>query len=190
MDGNATAETGMSTDRPTTKLGYDEYVLFPNDGKRHEVINGDHFRNPAPGTYHQTISKRLFLALCAGIESRNFGEVFFAPCDVQLGEHVIVQPDLIVVLNDSAARITPSRVIGAPDMLIEVLSPSTAQNDRTLKKAVYERSGVREYWVVDPDEHAVTQLVAEKGKFAEREHGDTIQLDLVPDLSVSLDSIW
>lgn len=180
----------MSTDRPITKLGYSEYVLFPNDGKRHEVINGDHFMNPAPGTYHQTISKRLYLALDSGIEREGLGEVFYAPCDVQLGEHDIVQPDLLVVLNNSAARITPSRVIGAPDLLIEILSPSTASNDRTLKRSVYERSGVREYWVVDPDGHSITQLTEVDGKYVEQQRNKEIHVAIVPQLKISLESIW
>jgi Uma2 family endonuclease len=131
------------TKKPDLKLGYAEYVLYPNDGMRHEIIDGDHYMNPAPSTYHQTISKRLQYHLYSKIELAGLGLVFNAPVDVQLSNHDIVQPDLVVLLKGTRARVTPAKINGAPDLLVEILSPSTAANDQHLKRKVYERAGVR-----------------------------------------------
>ena len=155
------------TKKPDLKLGYAEYVLYPDDGKRHEIIDGDHYMNPAPSTYHQTISKRLQYHLYVRIELAGLGLVFNAPVDVQLGDHDIVQPDLVVLLKHTQARVTPTKISGTPDLLVEIVSPSTADNDRHLKRRVYERSGATEYWIVDPAEPSVTQLVLREGSYAE-----------------------
>ena len=159
------------TKRPDLKLGYAEYVLYPDDGKRHEIIDGDHYMNPAPSTYHQTVSKRLQHHLYTKIELAGLGAVFYAPIDVQLSDHDIVQPDLVVLLKSTKAHVTPTKINGAPDLLIEILSPSTADNDRHLKRRVYERSGVTEYWIVDPAEPSVTQLALRDAAYEEIAHG-------------------
>jgi len=179
-----------ATKKPDLKLGYAEYVLFPDDGKRHEIIDGDHYTNPAPSTYHQTISKRLQHHLYTKIELDGLGLIFSAPIDVQLSDHDIVQPDLVVLLKDTKARVTPTKINGAPDLLVEILSPSTADNDRHLKRRVYERSGTAEYWIVDPAEPSVTQLVLRDGVSVETSHGDELRLAILPEVAFSLAEIW
>ena len=179
-----------TTNNPKVKLGYDDYVLFPDDRNRHEIIDGDHFKNPAPNTYHQTVSKRIQYVLYSEIELRDSGVVFSAPVDVQLGAHDIVQPDLVVVLSDSAARVTPSEILGAPDLLIEILSPSTAKSDCELKRRIYERSGVREYWIVDPDSHTVRQLVLKNEGFVEQSVSDDVEMAVLPQVKVAFSSVW
>ena len=105
----------MSTEfKSPVKLGYEEYVLFPNDGKRHEIIDGQHYMNPSPSTGHQSASKHLQYQLYQKIELAGLGVIFDAPTDVQLSDHDIVEPDLIVLREPSSAKITPSRIIGPP----------------------------------------------------------------------------
>jgi Uma2 family endonuclease len=96
------------------KLGYREYVCFPADGRRHEVIDGEHVVNPAPNTYHQTLSRRIQFQLYTQIELRGLGAVFDAPTDLQLSDVDIVQPDLIVILNRKRTIITPTKIKGVP----------------------------------------------------------------------------
>ena len=178
------------TKKPDLRLGYAEYVLFPDDGKRHEIVDGDHYMNPAPSTYHQTVSKRLQHHLYTKIELATLGLVFNAPIDVQLSSHDIVQPDLVVLLNDTKARVTPAKINGAPDLLVEIQSPSTADNDRHLKRRIYERSGVTEYWIVEVDEPSVTQLVLRGGVYVEVSHGDQLRLEVLPEVVIPLPEIW
>jgi len=182
----------MTTSKdPRLKLGYAEYVLFPDDGKRHEIIDGDHYMNPAPSTYHQTVSKRLQYFLYTRIELAGHGLAFNAPIDVQLGPHDIVQPDLVVLLKDTKARITPAKIIGPPDLIVEILSPSTTENDMSLKRRLYERCGVREYWIVDPEANQVTQLRLEQGVYAEQPPVESVlRLVVLPALEISLDQVW
>ena len=175
---------------PPAKLGYREYCCFPDDGRRHEIIDGDHYVNPAPSTYHQTVSRRLQHQLYTQIELTGRGVVYNAPVDVQLTDHDIVQPDLVVVLTSRMQMITPTKIKGVPDLLVEILSPSTASNDATLKKQLYERVGVAEYWIVDPDNHTVEQLVLADGRYEQRPAADAIPLSILEGVAVRLADVW
>ena len=112
------------------KLGYAQYLTFPDDGNRHEIINGEHYMNAAPSTYHQTVSRRIQFQLYTQIELRGLGAVYDAPVDVQLSDNDIVQPDLVVVLNANRSIIIPAKIVGVPDMIVEIISPSSSENDR------------------------------------------------------------
>jgi len=114
--------------KPLPRLGYREYCSFPVDGLRHEIIDGSHFMTPAPSTRHQTVSKRLQYQIYTRVELAGLGVVFTAPVDVQLSDHDIVQPDLVVVLAEHSERITPTKLNGPPDLIVEILSPSTARS--------------------------------------------------------------
>jgi Uma2 family endonuclease len=175
---------------PPAKLGYREYCCFPDDGRRHEIIDGDHYVNPAPSTYHQTVSRRLQHQLYTQIELTGRGVVYNAPVDVQLTDHDIIQPDLVVVLTSRMQMITPTKIKGVPDLLVEILSPSTASNDATLKKQLYERVGVAEYWIVDPDNHTVEQLVLADGRYERRPAADAIPLSILEGVAVRLADVW
>jgi Uma2 family endonuclease len=175
---------------PPAKLGYREYCCFPDDGRRHEIIDGDHYVNPAPSTYHQTVSRRRQHQLYTQIELTGRGVVYNAPVDVQLTDHDIVQPDLVVVLTSRMQMITPTKIKGVPDLLVEILSPSTASNDATLKKQLYERVGVAEYWIVDPDNHTVEQLVLADGRYERRPAADAIPLSILEGVAVRLADVW
>ncbi|MEZ6135590.1 MAG: Uma2 family endonuclease [Pirellulaceae bacterium] len=181
----------MSTAKPTLKFTYQHYVLFPNDGNRHEIIDGDHYMNPAPSTYHQTVSKRLQYFLYSEIELNNRGLVFNAPVDLQLGPHDIVQPDLVVVLKESSAKVMPSKIIGPPDLVVEILSPSTEANDTTLKRQLYERTGVAEYWIFDPQAQSVVQFVLADGVYRTMPvPTKEISIHGSPEVIIQLDRIW
>lgn len=181
----------MSTEpHSKTQLGYAEYVCFPDDGKRHEIIEGEHYMNPAPSTNHQTVSRRIQFSLYSQIELKELGQVFNAPVDLQLNEHNIVQPDIVIVLEAKRQIITPTKIKGIPDLIIEILSPTSTKNDCVLKRQVYETAGVPEYWIVDPIEHEVQQLVLASGKYVPREHGDTIILTVLKNVSVNLNEVW
>ncbi len=173
-----------------TKLGYDDYAAIAADGQRHEIIDGEHYVNPAPNLYHQTVSKRLQYQLYTKIELAGLGTLYDAPCDVQLSDHDIVQPDLLVVLAPRRRILTPSRVMGAPDLLVEILSPSTVDLDRSLKRRLYERCGVREYWIVDPFDYAIEQLVLVGKKYLSQTVRDELRAEFIEDLVIDLRQVW
>jgi Uma2 family endonuclease len=133
------------------KLTYDDFLLFPDDGKRHELIDGEHYVTPSPNTRHQRISGRLYLLIGNWLAEHPVGELFYAPFDVVFSNFDVVEPDLLYMSNARAAEIlTAKHVSGVPELVIEIGSPGTRKRDETLKRRLYERTGVTEYWVVDP----------------------------------------
>lgn len=172
------------------KLTYADYVQIPEDSCQHEVIDGAHYVNPAPNLYHQTISRRLQFILYSQIELTELGLVFNAPCDVHLTEHDILQPDLIVVLSKRKHILTPTRIKGTPDLVVEILSPSTESRDRELKRQRYQAAGVPEYWIVDPVEHTVDQLVLHDGVYQNQLRTDVLQPTVLGNITVKLDEVW
>ncbi|MEE8440153.1 MAG: Uma2 family endonuclease [Spirochaetia bacterium] len=134
------------------KLTYDDLRLIPEDDPfRHEVLDGVHVASPSPVYRHQTISRRIQFQLYEQIELAGLGQVVNAPMDIELGTHDVVEPDVFVILEDNEQIITETHVRGAPDLIIEILSPSTSGRDLGIKKERYEFFGVPEYWVVDPE---------------------------------------
>lgn len=141
----------MSTQPRSTKLTYEDYLLFPDDGKRHELIHGDHSMTPAPSTKHQRISRNLVIAMGAFIRQHALGELFDAPCDVILSDEDVVQPDVLFVTSARKGIVTDDNIKGAPDLVVEILSDATRKKDEVTKRKLYERFGVSEYWIVDPE---------------------------------------
>lgn len=140
----------MPTTQSNRRLNYDDFLLFPDDGKRHEIIDGVHYVTPSPTLSHQELVGRLYLSLGSFVEDRpERGRVILAPFDVVFSFHDIVEPDLVFVGPDQYEILTDKNIQGTPAMVIEVLSPSTRRRDRGVKLRLYERTGVREYWVVD-----------------------------------------
>lgn len=147
----------------TTTLTYHDYMLLPDDGKRYEIIEGDLCLTPAPATRHQIIVGRLIHLLLSYLETHPVGTVLTAPCDVLLSDTDIVQPDVLYVRNNSKAHVTEHNVQGPPDVVVEILSPGTAARDRDLKLKRYERFGVQEYWLVDPNYNTFEILALNAG---------------------------
>jgi Uma2 family endonuclease len=132
------------------KMTYADYARIPADGHRHEVIGGEEIMTPAPDVPHQRTSRKLERLLDEHVIARQLGEVFDAPIDVVLSPEDVVQPDIVFIAKEHSGRITQKNIQGAPDLVIEILSPSTAAVDRGAKLALYERAEVSEYWLVDP----------------------------------------
>ncbi len=141
---------------PLPSITWQDVQQMPDDGNRYEAIEGDLYMTPAPTTLHQRVSKRLQYALDRILERPGLGEVFVAPYGVEFpatGEGV--QPDIVFVSRERCEIIAEAGIVGAPDLVVEILSPSTAGRDRTIKLRLYERHGVREYWIVDTEENAI-----------------------------------
>jgi Uma2 family endonuclease len=151
----------------TTKLTYQDYLQLPDDGKTHEIIDGDHYMSPAPETDHQTVSRWIQFQLFEQIEKAGTGRVFDAPTDVELTETDVVQPDLVIVAYARREIITRRRILGIPDLLVEVLSPGRPEHDTDLKLHLYQRCAVPEYWIANP-EHRTLECyrMTESGHFA------------------------
>jgi len=142
----------MRLSSPGVKLTYDDFVLFPDDGKRHELIDGEHYVTPSPNRKHQKISGNLFLLIGTWLEQHPIGQIYFAPFDVIFTMFDVVEPDLLYMSNERAAEVlTDANVRGAPELVIEIGSEGTRRRDETIKRRLYERAGVSEYWVVDPE---------------------------------------
>jgi Uma2 family endonuclease len=180
---------------PRLKLTYDDYLLFPDDGKRHELIDGEHYVTPSPNLRHQAISGRLHLLIGTWLRDHPTGHIYFAPLDVIFSRVDVVEPDLLYVSNERAAEILGEYVTGAPDIVIEIGSPSTRRRDETIKRNLYEGSGVAEYWVVDP-EIDVIRVYRRSGERFDRpvelsaEAGDVLTTPLLPGLEMPLGRVF
>lgn len=146
---------------------YESYAAIPDDGKRYEVIDGILYMSPAPNIPHQAAVIQFGTRLMILVQDAGLGRVFVAPVDVELvpGGRGVVQPDVLVILNAKLDSITHSHIVGAPDLVIEVASPSTASHDRRAKMDAYAQAGVREYWIADPYAQTVEPLVLLAGEF-------------------------
>ena len=141
----------MSTMQTTTPTTWADVERMPEDGNRYESIGGQLYMTPAPAIRHQRVSKLLQGALMRLLEHAGHGEVFNAPCLVEFpGTSDRVQPDILFVSGGRRGIIAEKAVVGAPDLVVEILSPSTAHRDRGIKLELYARRGVREYWIADP----------------------------------------
>ncbi len=169
---------------------YEAYAAIPYDGKRHEIISGDHFVNAVPNLYHQEVSRHIKFQLYSEIELKELGKVIDAPVDLQLTAHDIVQPDLVIVTKERKHILTPIKIKGVPDLIVEVLSPSNSNHDLKTKRQLYERCGVPEYWIVFPDDHQVLQLVLVDGSYTENMVTESITMSVAPHTTVDLKRVW
>ncbi|MBX3072177.1 MAG: Uma2 family endonuclease [Thermomicrobiales bacterium] len=142
----------LQLERPYT---VDDLKDLPEDGMRYEIIGGELIVSPSPSTKHQRASMNLSLLVAGYVRQRGIGEVFAAPYDVVLGTHNVLEPDLLVILNEQADLVTDAHIVGAPALVIEIISPSSRSIDRVRKSATYADHGVQEYWIVDPDTESV-----------------------------------
>ena len=183
----------MLSPNPAVKFTYEDYQHTPDD-KRYELLDGELIMVPAPNLGHQRIGIRLGALLHGFVQERGLGEVFLAPCDVVLSNTDVVQPDLLFVSNERAHLLLGgANVRGAPDLVVEIFSPSTAERDRTLKRALYAKHGVKEYWLVDPDARTVTVLRLGEDAFeveAIYGEGQTMSSPTLTGFSVGLNEIF
>jgi len=149
----------------STKVTFEEFRQFPVDGKRYELVRGEVHVTPAPATRHQFTVQNLAGSLGPHVIKNNLGEVLTAPLDVRLGEDTVFEPDLIFISNARAGIIQEDWIAGAPDLVVEVLSPSTAGYDRATKLPMYAESGVSEFWIIDSQAKTVEVLKLQGKKY-------------------------
>ena len=147
---------------PVTTI--EELLALPDDGFRHELLDGAHVVTRAPTLPHQALVKALALALEQGLTDRPDLQLLWSPADIVLGPRTLVQPDLFVVRKAPGQLLRSWKDVGVPALAIEVLSPATAVRDRGAKRRSYQQAGVAEYWIVDPDARLVERWRPEDGR--------------------------
>ncbi len=174
------------------RFTYEDYLLLPED-RRYEIIDGDLFMTPAPGTPHQRLVGNLYLRLRRHVDDHGLGEVLVAPCDVVLSPTDVVQPDLLFVAADRLAIIGEKYISAAPDLVVEVLSPSTEDRDRTLKTKLYARFGMRELWLAETDAKTIEVLTNSGDGFrrvAVFVLGNVLRSPLLPGLEIPIAELF
>ena len=183
----------MATAQPAVKLTYEDYCAAPAD-KRYELLDGELIMVPAPNLKHQTVQLKLTMRLGLFIENRALGTLFTPVCDVMLSDTDVVQPDLLFISRERDHLLSGGQnVQGAPDLVVEILSPSSAEQDRGKKRALYGQHGVTEYWLVDPIAETVT-IHRQRGGVLAATHtfgrGQTLRSPLFAGLELHLDDIF
>ena len=182
----------MVSVKPTTGLTYEDYARTPDD-ERWELLDGELLMVPSPNMAHQATQVKLGSRLNNFVEQGGLGHVFFAPTDVVLSDNNVVQPDLLFVSREREHIMTRANIQGAPDLAVEIRSPSTAERDRTVKRRLYAEHGVKEYWLVDPDAMTVTVLLFGERGFQEvgtYRSGESLESRILEGFSAKLDDIF
>ena len=182
---------------PDVRLTYDDFLRFPDDGKRHELIDGVHYVTPSPRLRHQDLVGRLHFEFLLYLrEHPEAGRVFMAPVDVVMSFHDIVVPDLIFIAGDQTGIMTEANIQGAPALVVEVLSKRTRKRDVQIKRRLFEQRGVREYWLVDPELDTVQVLRLSPERRLVRveeltaEDGGTLTTPLLPGCGIDVRTLF
>lgn len=175
------------------KLTYEDYVELPDDGRRYEILDGELEVSPAPAPQHQAVSRNLLWLLHGHVRDRELGSVYCAPIDVILAQTSIVQPDLVFVAIGRTSLVTARAIEGPPDLMVEIISPSSTRRDRVAKAALYARFGVPHYWLLDPEPRTfeVYGLEGPGYRLAATYAGAaTFRASLFPALEIDLGGVW
>lgn len=175
------------------KFTYEEYRTLPENGRHYQVIDGDLIMSPAPTTRHQRIQASIFLELAAFVKSGQRGLVLCSPLDVILSEDNIVQPDIVYISKERRGIILREGLRGAPDLCVEVLSPSNRELDLNAKRLLYAKFGLPELWIVDPDADTLQLFRLQENHQAPLKvcgAGDTLTTPLLPGFSVGLSEVF
>jgi Uma2 family endonuclease len=187
----------MNAAKSQVKFTYEDYRTLPESmAERYELLDGELVMVPSPTVGHQRASRNLETLLWGFVRERRLGEVLYAPCDVVLGEgkdRQVVQPDLFFVSSQRRHIVMEGEIRGAPDLVVEILSPATAERDRGYKRTLYARHGVQEYWLVDPDARTIEVFVpGEEGLVCQHVYRDpeTLTSTLIEGLRLGLDQVF
>lgn len=186
----------MSATNSAVPFTYEDYRNLPESLEQHELLDGDLYVSPAPTPSHQTIVQNIGYLLLGHVRETGAGRVFFSPVDVVLdegGRRHVVQPDVLFISRAREKIVAENEIIGAPDLVIEVLSPGTAERDRGLKRTIYARAGVREHWIVDPALERVEACVlgvSGYGAPAVHERGAEVRPAVLPELRLRLTEVF
>ena len=177
---------------PKIKFSIKDYMSMPN-GKLYQLLDGELIVAPSPTSKHQSISGKLYLTMSQFVTQNQLGQVWYAPLDVILSDHDVVQPDIFFISNARGNILTEANVQVAPDLVVEILSPATAQHEREYKRTLYSHHGVREYWLVEPEEDRV-EVWTESGtglvQTAAFQRGDTLASPLLEGLNIPLEAVF
>ena len=177
------------------RFTYEDYLAFPDDGRRHELVDGEHLVTPGPTRRHQQLSGRLSWALNDYLRGQPVGQAYTAPLDVILSDSDVVQPDVLFVSNQRR-EVLGTWIHGAPDLAVEIISAASRRIDEVTKRRLFDRTGVREYWVVDPEIEVVKiYRRSEDGSFPRvaelsREAGDVLDTPLLPGFALALADLF
>ncbi len=178
--------------KPAVKLTYEDYRKTPED-ERYELIDGELIMAAAPNMAHQTTQGKLGWRMASTVETEGLGYVFFSPCDVALSEHNTFQPDIIFVSKENADIITDANIQGAPDLVVEIISPSSTGRDWVVKRDLYAKYGVKEYWLIDPINRTLWVMLLRDGYLelaATYHEGDTLVASTIKGFTVNLSDIF
>ncbi len=182
----------MVTAKVRRKFTYEDYRNTP-DSIRYELLDGELVEMPSPKEIHQRLVLSLGTLFNIFVSTRNLGRVYIAPFDVVLSDTIVVQPDVMFVSNERSHIITEDNIRGAPDLVVEILSPSNVRNDTEVKREFYERHGVKEYWIFDPYARNITVLLlGENGYEISGIYGEgqTLTSPTLPGFSLNMDDIF
>ena len=180
----------VAHDKP--KYTVEDYMRLP-EGERVELIGGELLVSPSPREKHQRVSAEIEIQIGLWAKQSGLGIMYHAPFDVVLSKHDAVQPDILFISRERKEIITDANVQGAPDLIVEILSPGTEKRDTVAKKALYERHGVREYWIVDPDADTIEVFVARERKFISLRifsGADILESPALPGFRISLKDVF
>ena len=176
----------------TPKLTYQDYANMEGD-ERYELHDGELILVGSPNEDHQIASMKIGYRMFSFVEENDLGQVFSAPYDVLFSDTQVVQPDILFVSNEREHIRTPANIQGSPDLIVEVLSPSSVRRDWSYKRDLYASYGVREYWIVDPVHRIVSVMLLQDeelkivGAYTE---GDTVTSSTLEGFSISLNAIF
>ena len=176
----------------TPRLTYQDYADLEGD-ERYELLDGELILVAAPNEGHQTASLRMIVRMNAFVDENGLGRVFHAPYDVLFTDTDVVQPDVMFVSKERYHIRTPANIQGAPDLAVEILSPSSSRRDWHHKRELYARHGVREYWIIDPTNRIVSVLQLRDGMLEIEQtctEGDTAESLVLEGFSVSLGELF
>jgi Uma2 family endonuclease len=178
---------------PQGSWTYEAYAALPDDGQRYEIVQGVLMMSPAPEPSHQGIAGEIYRYLCLQILDKGRGLVFTSPIDVVLSASTTTQPDVVALLKEHLDRLQKKYIMGAPDLVVEVISPGSKTYDRLVKYGVYEKAGVPEYWLVNASEQTIEIFLLESGAYrsAGLFRGEQLPVSrMVPDITITVGQIF